>query len=125
MALGIVIAAVLLYYLTGFSLLNVNYICIFNLRTGLPCPGCGATRSLRELVAGRVLMSIYDYPPIVYSIVVYLIFMIRCVLYKFFGIRKSADGTILIYFYIGLGLIVVQWVVKLAAWFIWGYEWIK
>ena len=122
-ALGIGIAAVLLYFCTGINVLSIKYPCVFNKVTHLCCPGCGGTRALRALLKGEILKSIYDYPPLLFGIVVYAIFMIRCTLYILFGIRKSRDGAVVKYLYIFLGLMIIQWIVKLVAQIGFGYYW--
>lgn len=123
-ALGIFLAAVLLYVCTGFSVLTLKYPCMFNKITKLPCPGCGGTRSFRALMRGDVLLSLYYYLPVPYAIVVYLIFMIRCFCYKYFGIRKSPDGTVVKFIYIFIALMLAQWIVKLVAQMKFGYYWL-
>lgn len=122
-ALGIFIVAVLLYVTTGFSVLNIGWRCMFNRVTGYPCPGCGGTRSLRALYQGDILRSLYDYPPLLFGIIVYLIFMVRCFLYRRFGIKKSRDGAVVKYIYIFVALILIQWMVKMIAQFAFGYRW--
>lgn len=122
-ALGIFLAAVLLYCVTGFSFLKIKYWCMFNRITRLPCPGCGGTRSFRAMLRGEFLKSLYDYPPLIPAIVTYLVFMIRCFLYKYFGIKKSPDGTIIKYIYIFIGLVALQWVVKIVAQLKFDYYW--
>ena len=122
-ALGIGIAAVLLYFCTGINVLRLDYPCIFNKVTGLCCPGCGGTRAFRALLHGQILRSIYDYPPLIFGVVVYIIFMVRCFLYRHFGIRKSRDGAVVKYMYIFIGLMIVQWIVKLVAQICFDYYW--
>ena len=122
-ALGIGIAAVLLYFCTGINVMNLGYPCIFNKLTHLCCPGCGGTRAARALMKGEILKSIYDYPPLLFGVVVYVVFMIRCTLYIFFGVRKSRDGAVVKYMYIFVILMLVQWVVKLVAQICFGYYW--
>ncbi len=122
-ALGISIAAVLLYFCTGINVLQLNYPCIFNRVTHLCCPGCGGTRSMRALLNGEILKSIYDYPPLIFGIIVYVVFMVRFFLHAEFGIRKSKDGAVVKYLYIFLGLMLVQWVVKLVAQICFDYYW--
>lgn len=122
-ALGIGIAAVLLYFCTGINILAFKYPCVFNKVTHLCCPGCGGTRSLRALLRGDFLTSLYDYPPLLFGILVYIVFMIRCTLYAFFGIGKSRDGAVVKYLYVFLGLMIAQWIVKLVAQIAFGYYW--
>lgn len=122
-ALGIGIAAVLLYFTTGINVLVLKYPCVFNKVTHLCCPGCGGTRALRALLKGEILKSIYDYPPLIFAAVIYVVFMVRCTLYIVFGIRKSRDGAVVKYLYIFLALMIVQWIVKLVAQIFFNYYW--
>ena len=107
-ALGIAFAAVLLYFCTGFNVLRIKWPCLFNKVTGYCCPGCGGTRAFRALVHGEILKSLYDYPPLIYAAVVYVVFMIRCFLYKWFGIRKSEDGYVVRFIYIFIVLVLLR-----------------
>ncbi len=122
-ALGIGIAAVLLYFFTGINVLRLKYPCMFNKITGYCCPGCGGTRAMRALLNGEILKCLYDYPPLIYGIVVYVVFMVRCFLYIHFGVKKSKDGAVAKYLYIFVALILAQWIVKLVAQFFFGYYW--
>ena len=122
-ALGIGIAAVLLYFITGINVLRLKYPCLFNKVTHLCCPGCGGTRAARALLHGEILKSLYDYPPLLFGVIVYVVFMVRCFLYVHFGIRKSPDGTVVRYMYIFLALIGIQWIVKIVAQVCFNYYW--
>lgn len=122
-ALGIAIAAVLLYFCTGINLLSLKYRCMFNKITGYCCPGCGGTRAFRALLRGEIIKSLYDYPPLIYAVVVYVIFMVRCFLYRWFGVRKSRDGAVVKYIYIFVGLMLAQWIVKIVAQAAFDYYW--
>ena len=122
-ALGIAFAAVLLYFCTGFNVLRIKWPCMFNKITGYCCPGCGGTRAFRALLHGEILKSLYDYPPLLFAVIVYVVFMIRCFLYKWFGIRKSPDGYVVRFIYIFIGLMFAQWFVKLAAQKFFDYYW--
>ena len=122
-ALGSSIAAVLLYFCTGINLLRLNYPCLFNKVTGLCCPGCGGTRAMRALLHGEIIKCLYDYPPLRFGIIVYVIFMIRCTMYMFFGIKKSRDGAVVKYMYIFVALMLIQWVVKIIAQVGFDYYW--
>jgi hypothetical protein len=122
-ALGICIAAVLLYFCTGINLLTIGYPCLFNKLTHLCCPGCGGTRSIRALIRGDLWRCFYDYPPFLFGLAVYVIFMVRCFLHVHFDVRKSKDGTVVKYLYVFMGLIFVQWIVKLVAQICFNYYW--
>ena len=122
-ALGICIAAVLLYFFAGFDLLGLKYPCLFYKVTHYPCPGCGGTRAMRALLRGDIRRCLYDYPPMIFGVVVYVVFMVRCFLHKHFGVKKSKDGTVLKWFYAFFVLAGIQWIVKLAAQFFFGYHW--
>lgn len=122
---GIAVILTLVYLITGISVLRLGFHCRFNQLTGLPCPGCGGTRSLRTLLGGRILKSLYYYPPLLYGVIIYIAFMLRCFAYRHFGIFNARDGIIVNYIYIGIALIIIQWIVKLAAQLIWGYYWFR
>ncbi len=122
-ALGIGVVAVLLYFITGFDVLGLKYPCIFNKVTHLCCPGCGGTRSIRALLRGEVLTSLYDYPPFIPALIVYIVFMIRCFGHIHFGWPKSKDGAVVKYIFIIIGLIFAQWIVKLVAQIGFDYYW--
>lgn len=122
-ALGIAFAAVLLYFCTGINVLRIKLPCMFNKITGYCCPGCGGTRAFRALLRGEILKSLYDYPPLLYAVVVYVIFMVRCFLYKHFGIKKSEDGYVVRFIYVFIVLLFAQWIVKLVAQAAFDYYW--
>lgn len=126
-ALSAIAAAVLLYVITGFNILYVKYPCVFKNITGLYCPGCGGMRSARALCRGRLWLSFIDYPPLLYGIVVYAVFMVRCFLIRHSNILKKpyVDGWIIPYIYVGVGIMGVQWVAKLIAQIGFNYSWIR
>lgn len=120
-------AAVLLYVITGVNILYLKYPCVFYNVTGLYCPGCGGIRSVRALLRGELWQSFIDYPPLIYGIVVYAEFMVRCFLRRHFKgqFGPDEDGKILPFVYAGIILMFVQWAAKLVAQIGFGYTWIK
>ena len=78
---------------------------------------------MRALLRGQILKSLYDYPPLIYAVLVYIVFMVRCTLYLLFGIRKSPDGTIVRFVYVFIGMMFAQWIVKVVAQVCFGYYW--
>lgn len=123
-ALAAACVAALLYFFTGFSVIHIYYPCAFKAQTGLPCPGCGGTRSLRALVEGNFFRFLYYYPPMIIMLAGYVIFMIKSFIGKHFGVGEHyKDGRVLIFIYICVALCIIQWVVKIVALFAYGYDW--
>lgn len=126
-ALAAIAVAVLLYLFTGFNVLHdINVPCAFHSVTGLYCPGCGGTRAVRALLRGDIWQSFINYPPFIYGFVVYAVYMVRWFWVKHFkaDLTNYKDGTILPFIYVGLGLMLVQWISKLVAQIFFNYSWI-
>ena len=87
--------------------------CAFETVTGLYCPGCGGSRSLIALFQGRFIKSFLLHPAVPYAFVVFMFFMGKMFLLKHFGIGKEHGGRILIFIYIGIAIVFIQWIVKL------------
>ena len=111
--LAAVIAAAVFVWILGDSLLTHVPECAFESLTGLYCPGCGGTRAVIALFNGHPVRSFLYHPAVPYAFVVYCEFMIRMFLVKHFGVKSGKDGQINIFIYIGIGIILIQWVVKL------------
>lgn len=122
--LAVALAAALLYICTGINVLYaIKFPCIFNVVTGLYCPGCGGTRAMRALLAGHIWQSIKYHPAVLYGVVVYSEFMVRCFLRKHFkgNFGPDEDGKILPYIYVGIAIMLLQWIVKIIAQVKFGY----
>lgn len=50
--------------------------CIVYTITGLYCPGCGGTRAVNALLHGHFLQSLWYHPLVLYTVVIFGIFMI-------------------------------------------------
>jgi len=72
---------------------------------------------------GDLITCLYDYPPLLYAIIVYIVFMARCFLYIHFGVKKSPDGSVVKYMYILIALMLIQWVIKIVAQVCFDYYW--
>ena len=108
-----VTAAAIFAWIYGYSVLQKIPDCTFERITGLYCPGCGGSRAFIALVRGDIMGSLKFHPAVLYGIIVYAVFMIRMFLLKHYGIGKEKDGRVLIFIYIGIGIVLLQWAVKL------------
>ena len=59
----------LLGFVLGLYYLHIPWRCPFKMLTGLPCPGCGGTRALVELLHGRFTEALWLNPVSVLVIV--------------------------------------------------------
>lgn len=98
-----------------FSLTEIPASCSFRHVTGLYCPGCGGTHAIVSLASGQVLDSFLYHPLVPYTAACFAIFLLWnsiCLL-----IKNKADSVRFIHFhilyvYIGIGIIFLQWIVK-------------
>ena len=89
--------------------------CVFEKVTGFYCPGCGGTRACFALLHLQLVKSFCYHPAVLYFAVMYLVFMGKMFLLKHFGIGTEHEGRLIIFIYIGIGVILVQWIVKLIC----------
>ncbi len=59
-----------------FDITTLSYPCLFHRLSGLYCPGCGGTRAARALMEGRLLDSLIQNPIVLYTVGIYLVFML-------------------------------------------------
>lgn len=89
-----------------------NVPCPIHALTGGYCPGCGGTRAVRFLLQGDVWNSFYYHPVVLYMAVGITVFMISHSLKhltkgKIRGIHFHAN-----FLYIGLGIILINMLIK-------------
>lgn len=65
--------------------------CAFQAFFGIYCPGCGGTRAVKALLDGHLLTSLWYHPFVLYSVVLYLWFMVSWTFAKLhlFGVKKG------------------------------------
>lgn len=97
-------------------------VCVFREYSGIYCPGCGGIRSTLFLLNGDILQSLFYHPFVVYTILVIGVFLIFYTIYLITG--KVCLWTVFhpIYLYIGMGIIIVQWLIKLIFLIFFGVE---
>lgn len=86
--------------------------CVFHAATGYYCPGCGGTRAVIALLHGDLLTSWYYHPFVIYMTIYYFLYEIS----NSFSIvtRGRVRGLRFcpLVFYIGIVIIIAQWLIK-------------
>ena len=117
MALGIAagatgVAAAVIFIIYGDRIVAGSPGCMFNQITGLYCPGCGGTRAFYHAVHLHFIKSFLCHPIVVYTLVAYFVFMINTLLVKYTGRMGFPGYPVTITVYIGVGLLLGQWVIR-------------
>lgn len=86
--------------------------CAFHEVTGLYCPGCGATRAAKFLIRGDIKQSFVFNPIVLYVCIATFIFFIFVVKYKISGKVINKDRIILPMLYIGIFILLLNWIIK-------------
>ena len=111
------ISAIILFWWKGDALISGENGCIYRTALGIYCAGCGGTRAFYHLVHGHVIKSVLCNPFVIYSVGVYLAFMINTFLYKHtekIGVKKF---PILGLIYSGVGVLIVQCIIRNILYF--------
>ena len=119
-AAGIFAALFLFVRVTGIPVWKFLLPCPFHALTGAYCPGCGGTRAVRALLAGKWLRSFVLHPFVPYVALLSGWFMISQTIERVSGSRiRIALRFRDVYIWIALLLIVVNCLVKNLALFVW------
>ena len=102
---------------TDWRMLDALPECAFYALTGIVCPGCGGTRSVRFLLKGDFVRSFLYHPFILYFFCAYIVFMIyEFIKVHFKKVKKSFPVEIVCL--VGVGVLLLQWIIKLVIQFI-------
>ena len=112
------VIAFIAFAVFGAVLLTLDYngvtlpYCLFNKITGLYCPGCGGTRSVRALLHGHLIKSLWYHPFVFYGAVMYAIYMItntikRYINHNFYGMKYKD-----IYIYIWIAILFLNVIIR-------------
>lgn len=105
----------------GYFILSMLHISITELSplpctlytvAGLYCPGCGGTRAVNFLLHGQLYQSFVYHPVVPYTGILVLCYMLSHTLSILTKGRVKAMLFRPIYFYIMIGIILVNWIVK-------------
>lgn len=86
--------------------------CLFQLITGLYCPGCGGTRAVRALLAGNPGLSFQYHPLVLYAAVVITAEFLSFAISKAVKNPRWYLGHETLFIYIAAIIVVVNWVFK-------------
>lgn len=86
--------------------------CLFFRLTGYYCPGCGGTRALKALLAGRLLQSLRLHPLVPYGAAFLAVFLGSNTLERFTGGRVRGLRYKNRYLVIGIVILLANWIIK-------------
>lgn len=97
----------------NIDLVNVVPPCLLNVATGLYCPGCGGTRAMFALARGDFFRALYLHPFVPYAVIVGGWFMISQTIEMLSrGRLKIGLHFRMIYLWIGLALVAINFLWK-------------
>lgn len=110
--LGLVIPAIVLFWIWGERITHSGNTCAFLAITHLYCPGCGGTRAFNHFVKGHFIRSFLENPFVPYTFVMYIVFVINTALVRMTKKLGSEKFPVTIIIYIGVGVLLLQWVIR-------------
>ena len=114
-ALVIGIVGVVIFYVTDGTAAEWYPKCQFRSLSGLYCPGCGGTHAIMLLLRGHFLKSFYAHPFVLYAVQAYICFMSNMWISRHVKTRQIKVMNLLPFIYVGIGIIFLQWIVKLVC----------
>lgn len=105
------------------NLTELVYPCLFYEISGIYCPGCGGTRSVKALLEGHIVECFFYHPFVFYCFIMYILFMGSHTLEKLFekmNKKRSSHKKHSVrginfkvsYVYIGIIILLLQWMIK-------------
>lgn len=86
--------------------------CLFQVTTGLYCPGCGGTRATFFLLHGELMKSLQYHPLVPYMALVAVLELGSYALSRIFKKPGIFVERYAMFTYIGIGIVVVNWMFK-------------
>lgn len=109
---GLIATAIL--QATGILVLtDIDMPCSFRSITGIYCPGCGGTHAVCSLARGAVGQSFCEHPFVPYTALCFFVFLTWNTIAMIEGGRKLRFFHFhTAYVYIGIAIILLQWIIK-------------
>jgi len=107
---GLVMYGVSFLAVELFGLPRLN--CGFYSLTGIPCPGCGGSRALLNLIHGRAWTALRYNAFAVYCCVVYTVYFLSNTISRLSGGKYRAMRFRESYMFLGLVILILQYVYK-------------
>lgn len=116
------IACIIVISVLDIPISQIIPTCTFYAATGYYCPGCGGTRAVIALLQGNLIASWHYHPFVIYMAIYYILYEISHTLDiitrgKVRGLRFCPP-----YFYVGIALIIIQWIIKNYLRFRYGFS---
>lgn len=96
--------AVVICYVCGWKI--PQYPCIMRSMLGLYCPGCGGTRAFLFLIHGQILKSLFYHPVVAYAVAFLILYMGSQTIMRLTKQKVSALHFRIGYCYIGVVILV-------------------
>lgn len=115
--IGLGIGVIVLIGIILITCLKINIVSISPFgdclsKYGFYCFGCGGTRAVDALLKGKVLLSVYYHPLVLYAVVIYFSYMLSHTLSIVSHGRIKSMQFRPCYFYIAIVIIIGQCVIK-------------
>ncbi len=118
------LAAIAIFLIWGDELAYGDRTCAVLQAVHIYCPGCGGTRAFDAFVHFHYLKSIRFNCAVPYGMVAYFVFMINTFLERRLQRRLIPKLSPFVLLYVGLGILLLQWVVRNVLLLAWGITYI-
>lgn len=108
----VAVMGIVLVHAIPIRISDLGMDCWIHRTAGIYCPGCGMTRAAFAMAHGRILLSAWYHPAVLYGAVIYGIFMLRGLAAVCSGGRLPFMRWRIGYVYGGIAVILGQFLAK-------------
>lgn len=109
---GLAFLGVFLVWAIPIHMYDIRMDCWIHRTAGIYCPGCGGTRAVFALIHGKLFLSFWYHPVVMYTVILYIVFMVRGSIALLSKGRFSFMKWRLGYVYGGIAVILLQFLAK-------------